>query len=94
MTEEALSRNEHLLKLTRYAAGRYKRLVEYSRALENAQRRLICMIESGTVGRDVLMKEKDRIETMKRVLSSLRNDAETADRLLCEYKEKNDCKQA
>lgn len=80
--------NMVLLELTRSVAGRYRRLAEHSRLLENAQRRLIHMMESGTVGMDVLREEKGRIEDMKKVLSDLKEEAETADRNLREYKDK------
>jgi len=46
-------------------------------------------MESGTVGMDVLREEKRRIEDMKKLLSALKEEAETADRHLREYKEKN-----
>lgn len=53
MTGEVNSGNVTLLDLTRSVAGRYRRLAEHSGMLEDAQLRLIRMMESGTVGMDV-----------------------------------------
>lgn len=88
MTEEGMDPDDILLELTRNSAVRYRRLAECSRLLEDAQLRLISMMESGTVGRDVLRREKDRIEDMKREISILTKEAEEADSQLREFKEK------
>ena len=94
MTEEGMDPDDILLELTRNSAVRYRRLAECSRLLEDAQLRLISMMESGTVGRDVLRREKDRIEDMKREISILTKEAEEADTQLREFKEKNSSDQA
>ena len=94
MTEEGMDPDDILLELTRNSAVRYRRLAEWSRLLEDAQLRLISMMESGTVGRDVLRREKDRIEDMKREISILTKEAEEADSQLREFKEKNSSDQA
>lgn len=60
MTGEVNSGNVTLLELTRSVAGRYRRLSEHSRMLEEAQRRLIRMMESGTVGMDVFSLASDK----------------------------------
>lgn len=86
MTEGGIHPDDILLELTRHAAIRYRLLAERSRLLEDAQLRLISMMESGRVGIDILREEKGLIEDMKREISILRKEAETADRHLAEYK--------